>query len=58
MFEDPGPERRVGLPFTLTSCPACERETVIRILQAGPQVFYRCTICDHIWSHPLRRQND
>jgi len=58
MSELPGPERRVGLPFTLVLCPTCERDTVSRILLAGTDVFYRCTVCGHVWAHPRRRQDD
>ncbi|MEO7273794.1 MAG: hypothetical protein ABIX28_09725 [Vicinamibacterales bacterium] len=54
----PGSERRVGLPFTLVVCPICDRETISRILLAGEDVFYQCTVCGAVWSHPRRRQAD
>jgi len=51
-------ERRLGLPYTLAVCPVCERDTISRILLAGTDVFYRCTICGHVWAHPRRRRDD
>jgi len=52
------PERRVGLPYTLAVCPICQRDTISRILLAGSDVFYRCTVCGHVWAHPRRRHDD
>ena len=39
----------MGLPYTLAVCPVCERDTISRILLAGTDVFYRCTVCGHIY---------
>jgi len=40
------------------SCPQC-RSATVHLATIGDQFFYlRCEVCDHIWSHPERRQLD
>jgi transcription elongation factor Elf1 len=38
------------------SCPKCQSATV-RLATVAERFFYlRCEVCEHVWSHPERRQ--
>jgi hypothetical protein len=45
-------------PVSGFPCPACGGQNV-RLATVADRFFYlRCEVCEHVWSHPERRQMD